>query len=56
MGVTAENLADQFELTREAQDAFATQSQNKTEAAQAMDVSPARSCRYRFPRERVIHS
>jgi len=35
MGVTAENLADQFELTREAQDAFATQSQNKTEAAQA---------------------
>lgn len=35
MGVTAENLADQFELTREAQDVFATQSQNKTEAAQA---------------------
>ena len=34
MGVTAENLAGKFELSREEQDAFAAQSQNKTEAAQ----------------------
>ena len=34
MGMTAENLADQFSLSREAQDAFAAASQNKVEAAQ----------------------
>jgi len=34
MGVTAENLAEKFNLTRQQQDEFATKSQNKTEAAQ----------------------
>ncbi|MGD2131700.1 MAG: acetyl-CoA C-acetyltransferase [Maricaulaceae bacterium] len=33
MGVTAENVAEQFQITREAQDAFAVASQNKAEAA-----------------------
>lgn len=34
MGVTAENIAEKLGLTREEQDAFATSSQNKAEAAQ----------------------
>jgi acetyl-CoA C-acetyltransferase len=34
MGITAENVARQWQLTREAQDAFAVASQNKAEAAQ----------------------
>jgi acetyl-CoA C-acetyltransferase len=34
MGVTAENVAERWQITREAQDAFATASQNKAEAAQ----------------------
>ena len=34
MGQTAENIADKWEITREAQDAFAVGSQNKAEAAQ----------------------
>ena len=33
MGITAENVAEQFQITREAQDEFATASQNKAEAA-----------------------
>ncbi len=33
MGITAENLAEKYNLTREAQDAFAASSQNKAEAA-----------------------
>lgn len=33
MGITAENLAEKYELTREAQDHFAAHSQNKAEAA-----------------------
>ncbi len=33
MGITAENIAEQFELTREQQDEFAVASQNKAEAA-----------------------
>lgn len=33
MGITAENLAEKYELTREAQDQFAAHSQNKAEAA-----------------------
>jgi len=33
MGITAENLAEQYQITREAQDAFACASQNKAEAA-----------------------
>jgi len=35
MGQTAENLADQWSITREEQDAFAAQSQQRTEAAVA---------------------
>ncbi|PLZ03664.1 acetyl-CoA C-acyltransferase [Burkholderia sp. WAC0059] len=34
MGVTAENVAREYGITREEQDAFAAQSQNKAEAAQ----------------------
>ena len=34
MGITAENVAKKFEISREAQDAFAAASQNKAEAAQ----------------------
>jgi acetyl-CoA C-acetyltransferase len=34
MGVTAENVAEKWQLTREEQDRFATLSQNKAEAAQ----------------------
>jgi len=34
MGVTAENVAKEYAVTREEQDAFAVASQNKTEAAQ----------------------
>jgi len=33
MGITAENLAEKYQITREQQDAFATASQNKAEAA-----------------------
>lgn len=35
MGITAENVADQYGVTREQQDAFALVSQHKAEAAQA---------------------
>ena len=38
MGVTAENIAKQFNLSREGQDAFAAASQNKAEQAQAAGV------------------
>ncbi len=34
MGITAENLAEKYHISREEQDAFATQSQNRTEEAQ----------------------
>jgi acetyl-CoA C-acetyltransferase len=36
MGTTAENVAKQWQITREQQDAFAVASQNKAEAAQKM--------------------
>lgn len=35
MGITAENIAEQWQITRETQDQFAAASQNKAEAAQA---------------------
>ncbi len=41
MGVTAENIAEQFNISREQQDAFAAASQQKTEAAQNDDVFAA---------------
>ena len=34
MGITAENLAEKYHISREEQDAFAAQSQNRTEEAQ----------------------
>src|SRR3712207_3840164 len=35
MGITAENLAERYQITRDDQDAFATASQNKASAARA---------------------
>src|SRR3712207_2889690 len=35
MGITAENLAEKYQITRDDQDAFATASQNKASAARA---------------------
>jgi len=35
MGVTAENLAERYQITREMQDAYAARSQNRAEAARA---------------------
>ncbi|HEY0027761.1 MAG TPA: acetyl-CoA C-acetyltransferase [Allosphingosinicella sp.] len=35
MGITAENLAERYQITRDAQDAFATASQNKASAARS---------------------
>jgi acetyl-CoA C-acetyltransferase len=35
MGITAENLAERYQITREEQDAFATASQNKASAARS---------------------
>ncbi|AYD02922.1 acetyl-CoA C-acetyltransferase [Neorhizobium sp. NCHU2750] len=37
MGITAENVARQWQLSRDEQDAFAVSSQNKAEAAQSAD-------------------
>ena len=37
MGITAENVASQFGITRDQQDEFATSSQNKAEVAQKSD-------------------
>ena len=38
MGITAENIAEQYDISREEQDNFAAASQQKTEAAQNNDV------------------
>ena len=38
MGVTAENIASKFDYSRDAQDQFALESQQKTEAAQKSDL------------------
>ena len=38
MGITAENVAKQFDITREQQDEFAALSQNKAESAQKSDI------------------
>jgi len=45
MGITAENLAEKYQITREEQDVFATASQNKAEAARrdgkfAAEIAP----------------
>ena len=44
MGNTAENVARQWQITRETQDAFAVASQNKAEAAQAAGKFKAEIC------------
>ena len=44
MGNTAENVARQWQITREAQDAFAVASQNKAEAAQVAGKFKAEIC------------
>jgi acetyl-CoA C-acetyltransferase len=41
MGITAENLAEQHQITREMQDAFATRSQNLASAARANGIFAA---------------
>lgn len=41
MGITAENIAEQYKLSREQQDAFAAESQQRTEAAQNAGVFAA---------------
>lgn len=41
MGVTAENIAEKYEFTRQEQDAFAASSQQKTQAAQEADIFQA---------------
>ena len=41
MGITAENIAEQYDISREEQDNFAAASQQKTEAAQNNDVFDA---------------
>lgn len=41
MGITAENLAEKYSITREEQDAFAALSQNRSEKALANDVFAA---------------
>ena len=41
MGITAENIAEQYDISREEQDNFAASSQQKTEAAQSNDVFAA---------------
>lgn len=38
MGITAENIAEKYEFSRDEQDAFAAQSQNRAEAAQKTNV------------------
>ena len=38
MGITAENVAKQYNISREEQDRFATSSQNKTETSQKTGI------------------
>ncbi len=45
MPETAENVAEEFEIARADQDAFALRSQQRALAAQASGASPRRSCR-----------
>ncbi len=49
MGNTAENVARQWQITRETQDAFAVASQNKAEAAQAAGKFKAEICPVTIP-------
>jgi acetyl-CoA C-acetyltransferase len=56
MGVTAENVAKEYAVTREEQDEFAVASQNKTESAQKAASSATRSFRSRSRRARARSS
>jgi acetyl-CoA C-acetyltransferase len=53
MGMTAENLAEQYQIGRDAQDAFAAASQNKAERARASAASMRRSPPLRSRRARA---
>ena len=52
MGVTAENIANKYELSREAQDEFAAASQQKAEQAQADGVFEAEIVPVEIPQRR----
>ena len=47
MGLTAENLAEKFDITREEQDAYALRSQERAFAAMTRGGSRTRPCRWR---------
>ena len=47
---TADNVAERYSVSREAQDAYALESQRRTATAQQAERFDARSCRYRPPR------
>ena len=49
MGITAENLADQYGISREEQDEFAAGSQQRPSAQSRRESSGTRSCRSRCP-------
>lgn len=52
MGVTAENIAEQFTISREQQDTFAAASQHKTEAAQSAGVFDAEITPVKVPQRK----
>ncbi len=47
MGITAENIAEKWKITREQQDAFAVESHRRAAAPSKRAISRARSCRWR---------
>jgi len=53
MGITAENVAKEYAVTREEQDEFAVKSQNKTEAAQKAGRFKDEIVPYEVPLEKV---
>mgnify|MGYP006146783433 CR=1 FL=1 len=52
MGITAENIADKYGLTRDEQDAFAAQSQQRTEAAIGQGLFAEEICAVSVPPKR----
>jgi Glu-tRNA(Gln) amidotransferase subunit E-like FAD-binding protein len=56
MGITAENVAKQYGIGREAQDALALASQQKAAAARTPAASRTRSCRSASRRRRATRS
>ncbi len=53
MGITAENIAEKYQITREEQDAFAASSQQKTEAAQKAGLFAAEIVPVRIPQRKA---